>query len=110
MRPRLSLLPSAAKALGEKANYSWKTTVVVPADSQFHPGPTEGKTEKDGATRVKMTFGDNTTELVLQGGRVVAEGPPRDALRADVLKTVFGLDGELVETPAGLVLAARRAG
>ncbi|HEX4263900.1 MAG TPA: hypothetical protein VH597_06135 [Verrucomicrobiae bacterium] len=60
---------SAAKALGEKANYSWKTTVAVPPDSQYHPGPTEGKTEKDGATRVKMTFGDNTSEIVLQGGK-----------------------------------------
>jgi hypothetical protein len=60
---------SAAKALGEKASYSWKTTVAVPAESRFHPGPTEGKTEKDGATRVKMTFGDNTTEFVLQGGK-----------------------------------------
>jgi hypothetical protein len=60
---------SAAKALGEKANYSWKATVVVPADSRFRPGPTEGKTEKDGATRVKMTFGDNTTEIVMQGGK-----------------------------------------
>jgi hypothetical protein len=60
---------SAAKALGEKANYSWKSTVVVPADSRFHPGPTEGKTEKDGATRVSMTFGDNKTEIVLQGGK-----------------------------------------
>jgi hypothetical protein len=60
---------SAAKALGEKASYSWKTTVVVPPDSRFHPGPTEGKTEKDGATRVSMTFGDNTSEFVLQGGK-----------------------------------------
>jgi hypothetical protein len=60
---------SAAKALGEKASYSWKTTVAVPAESRFHPGPTEGKTEKDGATRVKMTFGDNTTEFVMQGGK-----------------------------------------
>jgi len=60
---------NAAKALGEKASYSWKTTVAVPAESRFHPGPTEGKTEKDGATRVKMTFGDNTTEFVMQGGK-----------------------------------------
>jgi hypothetical protein len=60
---------SAAKALGEKASYSWKTTVAVPAESRFHPGPTEGRTEKDGATRVKMTFGDNTTEFVMQGGK-----------------------------------------
>jgi hypothetical protein len=60
---------SAAKALGDKANYSWKTTITVPADSPFHPGPTEGKTEKAGATLVSMSFGDNTTEIVLQGGK-----------------------------------------
>ena len=60
---------SAAKALQDKANYSWKTTIIVPADSRFHPGPTEGKTEKAGATRVTMTFGDNTSEFVLQGGK-----------------------------------------
>lgn len=59
----------AAKALGEKASYSWRTTVAVPADSQFRPGPTDGKTEKDGATHVSMSFGDNTTEFVLQGGK-----------------------------------------
>lgn len=60
---------SAAKALGDKSNYSWKTTITVPADSPFHPGPTEGKTEKAGATHVSMSFGDNTTEIVLQGGK-----------------------------------------
>ena len=61
---------SAAKKLGEKANYSWKTTVVVPESAQFKPGPTEGKTEKDGFTHVKMTFGDNTTELAKKGEKV----------------------------------------
>lgn len=60
---------TAAKALADKANYSWKTTITVPPDSQFRPGPTEGKTEKDGTTRVTMSFGDNTTEFVLQGGK-----------------------------------------
>jgi hypothetical protein len=60
---------NAAKALGEKASYSWHTTVAVPADSQFKPGPTDGKTVKDGATDVTMSFGDNTTEIVLQGGK-----------------------------------------
>ena len=60
---------SAAKSLGDKASYSWKMTVTVPEGSRFHPGPTEGKTEKGGATRVSMTFGDNTTEFILQGGK-----------------------------------------
>ena len=47
---------------------------------------------------------------VLSRGRLVAEGPPTQALSAKVLDEVFGLDGELVETPAGLALAARRKG
>jgi hypothetical protein len=54
----------AAKKLGEAANYSWKTTVVVPESAQFKPGPTEGKTEKDGFIVVKMTVRDNTMEFV----------------------------------------------
>ena len=58
---------NAAKKLGEKPNYSWKTTVVVPESAQFRPGPTEGRTEKDGFTHVTMTFGDNTTQVVLKG-------------------------------------------
>src|SRR5438270_7932666 len=60
---------NAAKALGDKSSYSWTTTITVPADSQFRPGPTEGKTEKAGATHVSMSFGDNTTEFILQGGK-----------------------------------------
>jgi|SRR6185312_13956668 len=60
---------NAAKALADKANYSWTTTVVVPEGTRFRPGPTEGKTEKDGATQVSMTFGDNTTQFILQGGK-----------------------------------------
>ena len=35
-------ITAAAKKLGEKANYTWKTTVVVPEGSPFRPGPTEG--------------------------------------------------------------------
>lgn len=62
-------ITTAAKKLGEKPNYSWKTTVVVPADAQFRPGPTEGKTEKDGYTHVTMSFGDNTTQAVLKGDK-----------------------------------------
>ena len=60
---------SAAKKLGEKANYSWKTTVVVPEGAGFRPGPTEGKAEKDGFIIVSSTFGDNKTETVLKGDK-----------------------------------------
>ena len=31
-------IKAAAKALGEKPNYSWRSTMVVPADSPFKPG------------------------------------------------------------------------
>jgi hypothetical protein len=58
---------TAAKKLGEKASYSWRTTVAVPEGTQFRPGPTDGKTEKDGFTHVKWSFGDNTTEIVKKG-------------------------------------------
>jgi len=64
---------AAAKALANKPNYSWKTTVVVPETAQFKPGPTEGQTEKDGFTHVKMTFGDNTTEAVTKGDKGVGK-------------------------------------
>ena len=56
---------AAAKKLADQSNYSWKTTIVVPEGSSFgrmRPGPTEGKTEKDGYTWLSMTRGDNTVE------------------------------------------------
>jgi hypothetical protein len=60
---------AAAKNLGDQPNYSWKATTVVPESAQFKPGPMEGKTEKDGATYVSTSFGDNTFHTVLKGGK-----------------------------------------
>src|SRR5262245_2789743 len=54
-------LIAAAKKLAEKSNYSWKSTLDLGPNSQFTPGPTEGKTEKDGYTWLSITFNDNTT-------------------------------------------------
>jgi hypothetical protein len=65
-------LTSAAKALGEKANYSWRTTTVVPEDSPFRPGPWDGKIEKDGLTHVTLSFGDNTSQFVVKGEKGAA--------------------------------------
>lgn len=62
-------LTAAAKKLGDEANYSWKAIVVVPEGSRFRPGPTEGKTEKNGFTELTMTFGDNTAKAVLKGNK-----------------------------------------
>jgi len=47
--------------------------------------------------------------LVLDHGRVAADGAPVEALSPAVLASVFKLDGALIETPAGLVVAAKRA-
>jgi len=69
---------AAAKKLGDKDNYSWKTTVVVPESAQFKPGPTEGKTEKDGFTQVKFSFRETTTELVIKGDKKVFTNPDGD--------------------------------
>jgi hypothetical protein len=57
----------AASALGNENNYTWRATVEVPADAQFKPGPTDGKTEKGGYTTLSIEFGDNTSEGVLKG-------------------------------------------
>lgn len=46
--------------------------------------------------------------LVLDKGRLAAEGPPEQALSQAVLGDVFGLAGEWVTTAHGPVLAARR--
>jgi hypothetical protein len=62
-------IKAAAKKLGEKANYSWTSTVKVPEGAQFRPGPTEGKTEKDGFTHVTMSFGDNKLEIARKGDK-----------------------------------------
>ena len=58
---------AAAKKLGDAANYTWKTTVVVPESAQFKPGPTDGKTEKGGFTVIKSTFNDNEMQVVTKG-------------------------------------------
>jgi len=64
---------AAAKKLSEKANYSWKTTVVVPEDAPFKPGPTEGMIEKDGYTVLTMSFGGNESKAVLKGDKGAAQ-------------------------------------
>jgi hypothetical protein len=66
---------AATKKLGDQANYSWKTTVVVPESAQFKPGPTEGQTEKDGFTHLTLSFGDNTTKAVIKGDKAAVTNP-----------------------------------
>jgi hypothetical protein len=77
---------AAAKKLAEKANYSWKTTVVVPESAQFKPGPTDGKTEKDGFTYVTISFGDNLTEAAMKGDKAVVTNQDGDWQSASELE------------------------
>jgi hypothetical protein len=68
-------ISAVAKKLGEQANYSWKTTVVVPESAQFKPGPSEGQTEKDGFTHLTLRFGDNTTQAFMKAGKAAVTNP-----------------------------------
>jgi hypothetical protein len=58
---------AAAKKLADAGNYSWKTTVKVPEGSQFRPGPSDGKIDKDGTVLLTSSFADNLTETVIKG-------------------------------------------
>lgn len=69
---------SAATALGNADNYSWHTTIDAGANARFRPGPTDGKTEKDGYTTVSMTFNDNTTQIVMHGTNAAIKTPDGD--------------------------------
>ncbi len=66
------IVTAAAKKLGEQTNYTWTATVVVPEDAPFKPGPTQGKTEKDGFTTLSLSFFDNKIQAALKGGKAAA--------------------------------------
>jgi len=83
-------ITAAAKKLGDGANYSWRTTVTVPEDAPFKPGPTEGKTEKDGVTLLSITFGDNETKAVLKDDKGAASTPEGDWRSLDELANSEG--------------------
>ena len=48
--------------------------------------------------------------LVLADGEIIADGSPAEVLEPSLLRDVFTLDGGLIETPHGPILAARRLG
>jgi hypothetical protein len=66
---------AASKKLGDQPNYSWKENVVVPDNSPFKPGPTEGKWEKGGDTYFTLSFGDDTTKIYLEGDKSAISDP-----------------------------------
>jgi hypothetical protein len=64
--PGLDDVKGAVQKLAASANYSWTTTTETP---QFQPGPSHGKTEKDGYTYVDFTMQDNTIDAVVKGDK-----------------------------------------
>jgi hypothetical protein len=57
---------SAAQKLAGADNYSWTSTMVSP---QFSPGPSHGKTQKDGLVWQDFTVQDNTIEVFAKDGK-----------------------------------------
>lgn len=67
---------AAAKKLAEAANYGWTSTPKSEGgggQARMQPGPTEGKTEKDGFTVLSTKMGENTTESVLKGDKIAVK-------------------------------------
>ena len=71
--------------------------------------------EADADRAVLLTLHDLTTAVracdrlvVLKGGKVIAEGPPRLALSAEVLDRAFGVTGEWLDAAAGPLLSLAR--
>jgi len=62
---------AAAKKLAE-TSYSWKVTQDFGPNSQFTPGPVEGKADKD-TTWLSSSFQDNTSIGVAKGKKVVVK-------------------------------------
>ena len=80
----------AAKKLADQSNYSWKTTVVVPEGTRFRPGPTEGKTEKNGLTHVTMSFGERKMEAAMKGEKAAVTNQDGDWQSAEELENAEG--------------------
>lgn len=66
---------NASKKLAGEGNYTWKVTINNANGGGFTMGPNEGKTEKGGLTWYSMTFGDNTTEIVMKGTNAAINTP-----------------------------------
>jgi hypothetical protein len=64
---------AAAGKLADAGNYSWKAMMDLGPNSQFTPGPTEGKIDKE-SIWLSSTFRDNTIEGVKMGDKVAVKG------------------------------------
>ena len=69
--PKDDITAAAKKLAGD--SYSWKQTLDLGPNAPFTPGPTEGKTEKDGYTWLSSSFRDNTTVGLAREKKVVVK-------------------------------------
>jgi hypothetical protein len=66
-----SELKEATKKLADQSGYSWTWTPKTEgSESARRQGPVEGKTEKDGFTLLKGSFGENSYEAVFKGSKI----------------------------------------
>jgi hypothetical protein len=63
----------AIAKLKAATNYSWTSTLKI-ADSDFNIGPVKGQAGLEGFAKMSQNFNDNTTEIVLKGGKVAYKG------------------------------------
>jgi hypothetical protein len=62
----------AIKKLAAQSNYSWTSTPKTEgSESARRQGPTEGKTEKDGYSHLKVEIGDVTADIGFKGDKMV---------------------------------------
>jgi hypothetical protein len=92
-------LQSAVKKLAESANYSWTTTV----DGGFAGRDIAGRIEKDGPISLSINFGDDSYDLIIDGGKAAAKGafgwaPTTELERTAEEEGGFGPERFLLET------------
>jgi hypothetical protein len=67
-----SEVADAIKKLAAQSGYSWTSTPKTEgSESARRQGPTEGKTEKDGFSLLKVEVGDVTAEIAFKGEKMV---------------------------------------
>jgi hypothetical protein len=66
-----SSVKAGARKLGDQANYSWTSENKPEGGEQRFQMSVEGKTEKAGFTSLKVAFGENETEGVRKGDKLV---------------------------------------
>ena len=64
---------NACQKLSDASNYSWKQTIENGGGGGFGAGTQEGKIEKDGYTLISLTFGDNSFQVAMKGGKGVVK-------------------------------------